>query len=239
MEPDTCISVVASLREEFASRFAGVRPLHGCGLQTVYRPLKLSCGRRPCPLPMELVELQCNDDLKATFYNSSPLSFFPPFYIFSQIHGACPTHRSHVWRHLRLEQLFSKMKYGKSRLRSLLSYRHFNDILLLSTSSIEPDIEILRYGKQHQPSHWFSCFAIKVYCNKIVFIHPHLVFSFITPAHELLRKVSSDPRSEKVARPCLRRTVLPGCRAKSTRFLCVNLHYSQSCSKSTTVYSCR
>ena len=27
-------------------------------------------------LPMELVELQCNDELKAKFYNSSPLSFF-------------------------------------------------------------------------------------------------------------------------------------------------------------------
>ena len=74
----------------------------------------------------------------------------PLFYVLSQIHGACSTHRSHVWRHLLLEQLFSEMKYGKSRLRSLFSYRHFHDILLLSTSSIEPDIEILRHGKQHQ-----------------------------------------------------------------------------------------
>ena len=45
VEPDTC---VASLREEFASRFTGVRTA-GCGLQPVYRPLWLSCGRRPCP----------------------------------------------------------------------------------------------------------------------------------------------------------------------------------------------
>ena len=27
VEPDTCVSVGASLREEFASRFAGLRPL--------------------------------------------------------------------------------------------------------------------------------------------------------------------------------------------------------------------
>ena len=27
VEPDTCVSIVASLREEFASRFAGDRPL--------------------------------------------------------------------------------------------------------------------------------------------------------------------------------------------------------------------
>ena len=29
----------------------------------------------PPPLQMELVELQCNDELKAKFYNSSPLAF--------------------------------------------------------------------------------------------------------------------------------------------------------------------
>ena len=55
---------------------AEVRPLHGCGLQPVYRPLLLSRGRHPSPLQMELVELQCNDELKAKFYNCSPLSFF-------------------------------------------------------------------------------------------------------------------------------------------------------------------
>ncbi len=51
------------------------------------------------------------------------------------------------------EQLFSKMKYTKSRLRPLLSDPHLNGILLLSSSSIERDIEILLHGKQHQPSH--------------------------------------------------------------------------------------
>ena len=58
------------------------------------------------------------------------------------------------------EQLFSKMKYTKYRLRSLFSDRHLNDILLLSSSSIEPDIEILLHGKQHQPSQWFATRAL-------------------------------------------------------------------------------
>ena len=31
-------------------------------------------------------------------------------------------------------------------------------------------------------------------------MHPHFGFSFVTPARELLWKVSSGPRSEKVAR---------------------------------------
>ena len=39
------------------------------------------------------------------------------------------------------EQLFSKMKYTKSHLRSQLSDRHLNDILLLSTSSIDVTLD--------------------------------------------------------------------------------------------------
>ena len=128
-----------------------------CGLQAVYRPLLLSRGRRPCPLHMELVELQCNYQLKAMFYNSSPLSFFRDIALPSR---NFPTFIVHVQRVVAMlggtyccEQLFSKMKYRKSRLRSLLSDRHPNDILLLSSSSIEPDIDTLLHGKQHQPSH--------------------------------------------------------------------------------------
>ena len=36
-------------------------------------------------------------------------------------------------------------------------------------------------------------------------MYPHFGFSIVTPAHELLWKVSSGPRSEKVARLCVRR----------------------------------
>ncbi|KAK8380908.1 hypothetical protein O3P69_008078 [Scylla paramamosain] len=48
------------------------------------------------------------------------------------------------------EQLFSKMKYTKSRLLSQLSDRYLNDILLLSASSI---IQSTLHGKQNHPSH--------------------------------------------------------------------------------------
>ena len=41
VEPDTCVSVVTCQREEFASRFAGVRPLAA--------DFKVSRRRRPCP----------------------------------------------------------------------------------------------------------------------------------------------------------------------------------------------
>ena len=76
VEPDTCVSVVASLREEFASRFAGDRPLAvdfklfttpltfpwvtpllpadgvggaGCGRQAIYHPFDSPVGPAPAP----------------------------------------------------------------------------------------------------------------------------------------------------------------------------------------------
>ena len=94
---------------------------------------------------MELEELQCNNELKARFRISS--NNFPKYIALVQrivaMFGSTYC----------CEQLFSKMKYTKSHLRSQLSDRHLNDILLLSTSFIEPDIETLLHGKQHQPSH--------------------------------------------------------------------------------------
>ena len=47
VEPDTCNSVVASQREEFASRFAGVRP-QAADFKLFTAP-SLSRGQRPCP----------------------------------------------------------------------------------------------------------------------------------------------------------------------------------------------
>ena len=138
----------------------------GCGLHAVYRHLWISRGRHPCSLQMELVELQCNDELKAKFDNSPPLSFFRDIALPSR---NFPKYIVHVQRIVAMlggtycyEQLFSKMKHITSLLRSLLSDLHVNDILLLSSSSIEPDIDTLLHGKQHQPSHWFACFAKKL-----------------------------------------------------------------------------
>ena len=54
----------------------------------------------------------------------------------------------------RCEQLFSRMKITKSHLRSQLTDRHLNDLLLLHSSSVQPSIEeILKDQKQMHSSH--------------------------------------------------------------------------------------
>ncbi|KAG0712988.1 General transcription factor II-I repeat domain-containing protein 2 [Chionoecetes opilio] len=153
---NTCVGVVTSLREEFASCFTGVRPL-APGFKLFTSPFDFPMDEAPAPLQMELVELQCNDELKAKYRTVSPLSFFRDLVLPS---NKFSNYIEHVKRIVAMfgstyccEQLFSKMKYTKSRIRSQLSDRHLNDIPLLSTSSIDPDIESLLHGKQHQASH--------------------------------------------------------------------------------------
>ncbi|KAG0725645.1 General transcription factor II-I repeat domain-containing protein 2 [Chionoecetes opilio] len=87
---NTCVGVVTSLREEFASHFTGVRPL--APASSCSPP---PCGRSPCPLQMELVELQCNDELKAKYRTASPLSFFRDLVLPS---NKFPNYTEHVKR---------------------------------------------------------------------------------------------------------------------------------------------
>ena len=97
---------------------------------------------------MELVELQCIDELKAKYCTTSALFFFRDLVL---LFNKFPNYIEHVKHIVAMfdstyccEQLFSKIKYTMSRIRSQLSDRYFNDILPLSNSSIDPDIELLQ-----------------------------------------------------------------------------------------------
>ncbi|XP_076044814.1 general transcription factor II-I repeat domain-containing protein 2-like [Oratosquilla oratoria] len=136
---DTCVSVVISFHEEFVSRFAGVRVLVG-DFKLFTAPFDFPVEDAPASLQMNLVELQCNDEMKAKFRTSSPFSFFRDIVLPS---NNFQKYIAHVQSIVVMfgstsccEQLFSKMKYTKYHLRSQLSDRHLNDILLLSTSTI-------------------------------------------------------------------------------------------------------
>ena len=94
---------------------------------------------------MELVELQYNYELNAKYRSAFPLSLFRDFVLLS---NKFPNYIEHVKRIVAMfgysyccEQLFSKMKYTKSRIYSQLIDCHLNNILLLSTLSIHLDVE--------------------------------------------------------------------------------------------------
>ena len=149
---NTCVGVVTSLREEFVSRFTGVRLL-APDFKLFSSPFDFPVDEAPAPLHMELVELQCNDELKAKYRKASLLSFRDLVLPSNKF----PNFIEHIKRIVAMfgstyycEQLFKKNEIYKI---SQISDRYLNDILLLSTLSTDPGIESLLHGKQHQPSH--------------------------------------------------------------------------------------
>jgi len=51
------------------------------------------------------------------------------------------------------EQLFSSMKITKSKLRTSLNDGHLQDVMLLASSNLKPNMDKLADQKQHQASH--------------------------------------------------------------------------------------
>ena len=151
-----CASVITVLCGEFASRFEELRACSS-DFHLFTSPFDCVVDDMPDELPMEVVELQCNVELKSKFLASSPLAFFSD--------DLSERDFPHLVRNAKkiaamfgstycCEQLFSKMKIVKYRYRAQLSDEHLNHILLLSSSSISPDISTLCSEKhQYHSSH--------------------------------------------------------------------------------------
>ncbi|XP_076058823.1 general transcription factor II-I repeat domain-containing protein 2-like [Oratosquilla oratoria] len=135
---------------------SGVRVL-AADFKLFTAPFDFPVEDAPASLQRELGKLQCNDEMKAKFRTSSQLSFFRDIVLPSNNFQKYIAHVQHIVAMFGstycCEQLFSKMKDKKAHLRSQLSDRHLNKILLLSTLNHFPDMEILLHGKQHQQSH--------------------------------------------------------------------------------------
>ena len=106
---------------------------------------------------MELVDLQCSDELKSRFAAVGHADFWrkhilPTKHFPGLVNNAMRTVAAFGSTYC-CEQLFSRMKLTKSKSRAQLTDGHLNDMLLLSVSSVAPDISSLSAQKQHQVSH--------------------------------------------------------------------------------------
>ncbi|KAG7483328.1 general transcription factor II-I repeat domain-containing protein 2-like [Solea senegalensis] len=107
----------------------------------------------PVNLQMELIELQCNDTLKAKFESVSAAEFarFIP--------DTMPELRTQVARTLSMfgstylcEQLFSLMKLNKTSHRSRLTDEHLNSVLRISSAQTPNIDELVLIKMRHQVS---------------------------------------------------------------------------------------
>ncbi len=113
------------------------------------QPFNVSPDSVPDHIRMELIEFQCDTELKnkfmsqnlKDFYTQAPLQRYP-----------------HIKKHAQVmlslfgstyicEQTFSVMNLNKSRLRGTLTDSHLDDILTLSGSQLKPNIERLVMSK--------------------------------------------------------------------------------------------
>ncbi|VDL89458.1 unnamed protein product [Schistocephalus solidus] len=118
--------------------------------------LLLSFDDAPSDEQVELIELQASDVLLSKFNFCTTLIEF-----YRQLpHAQIPMFLARA-KHLiamfgstySCEQLFSQMKFCKNKLHSQLTDNRLNDILLLNSSSLEPDIVSVSKSMQYHVSH--------------------------------------------------------------------------------------
>lgn len=149
---------IMKLQEEFDRRFADFKT-HRATFQIFADPFSFDVQDAPPVLQIELIELQCNSELKVKFRevsgNTDKLGQFlrelpPTFPELSRMfkRTMCLFGSTYL-----CEKLFSTMNFNKSKYRSRLTDKHLQAILRVSTvSSLKPNVSQLCERKRCQVS---------------------------------------------------------------------------------------
>lgn len=152
------VDAILKLQEEFEHRFADFKT-HRATFQIFADPFTFDVQDAPPVLQMELIDLQCNSDLKAKFREVSgkadKLGQFlreltPSFPKLSPMfkRTMCLFRSTYL-----CEKLFSTLNFSKSKSRSRLTDDHLQAILRISTaSSLKPNVAQLCERKRCQVS---------------------------------------------------------------------------------------
>nr|XP_039258495.1 general transcription factor II-I repeat domain-containing protein 2A-like [Styela clava] len=135
-------TMLDALHAEFLRRFEDFRLIEN-KMSMVSSPFTSNVENIPSDAQLELIDLQCDTLLQEKFKSSEILDFYS-----SLNKKSFPNIRRHAQKMLVLfgstyicEQTFSVMNFTKSKFRSSLTDEHLSDLLRISTSAIEPDIQ--------------------------------------------------------------------------------------------------
>ena len=157
-EGDEYVSAIENLQQEFDERFADFKA-HSDTLQLFADPFSADVESVPSMLQTELIDLQCNSELKTKFREAQGkadktgefLRELPPSFpelsrVFS--HVMCLFGSTYV-----CEKLFSAMNFNKSKYRTRLTDAHLESVLRVSTAtSIRVNVAQLCEQKRSQVS---------------------------------------------------------------------------------------
>ncbi|XP_067243660.1 general transcription factor II-I repeat domain-containing protein 2B-like [Chanodichthys erythropterus] len=141
-------AVLSNLIQEFDSRFEDFR--HSTAdFELFAQPFTISVDAVRDDLQMELIELQCDSELKHKF-TSLPLTDFykcVPANRYPKMCKQAQVMLSLFGSTYLCEQTFSLMNLNKSKLRSQITDSHLHNILSLSVSQLQPNLEKLLKNK--------------------------------------------------------------------------------------------
>lgn len=160
------LNILSDLVVEFDNRFKDFQE-NSNAFELFAQPFSVHVDAVSEELQMELLELQSDSDLHSKFRELSLQDFY----------RCVPAHRyAKLCKHAQVmlslfgstyvcEQAFSLLNLNKCKLRNSLSDAHVHDILTLSLSQLEPDVERLLQTKDRlHVSHWQN-FCIKYALN--------------------------------------------------------------------------
>lgn len=146
---------LSMLQQDFSNRFLDFKQNKNM-MKLFCAPFSVNVEDYSGNIQMELIDFQCNSDLQEKFKNFGLLEFYSLY-----VEGdRFPAIRSHALATASLfgstyicEQLFSRMKNVKSKLRNRISDTHLENSLRISTSDIKANVDRLVKEKQCQVSH--------------------------------------------------------------------------------------
>uniref|UniRef100_A0A3P9LV82 SPIN-DOC-like zinc-finger domain-containing protein n=1 Tax=Oryzias latipes TaxID=8090 RepID=A0A3P9LV82_ORYLA len=140
--------LLSNLNKEFDLRFVDFKKTAG-DMELFSQPFSVSPDSVPEHLQMELIEFQCDTELRRKFVSLPLRDFYP--HVSKQRY---PQMRKNAQVMLSLfgstyicEQTFSLMNLNKIKLRGTLTDSHLQDILTLSVSKLQPNIQSLIKSK--------------------------------------------------------------------------------------------
>ena len=152
------VQFMSDLKDQFSSRFEDIRS-HEVELKLFATPFDVDVDSAPGDIQMELIDLQSNMVMKSK-HDSKDISLLDFYQKYLIEDGAYPNLVDNAKKIVSIfgstyicEQLFSKMKLTKSKLRTALTDSHLDGALRLSSSSLKPNIKKLVLNKRHQVSH--------------------------------------------------------------------------------------
>ena len=145
------VKCISELQNTFSERFYDFR-LQERNINFVTKPFFVEAEDAPTELQLELIDMQCDEFIKKKFGEISVDEFYRKYVHsekFSKLKKNAARIISLFGSTYVCEQMFSRMKHVKNKIRSSITDGHLEQCMRLATTSLDPEIR----EKQSQVAH--------------------------------------------------------------------------------------